>query len=82
MQTNKTLQTLKINGEIPVHQFRDGTTTQLDLSSRGYKVEDAIVIASLLQVLIHFFFCSLLALSFVLVYNTQRLSPYNFIGFL
>ncbi len=35
---------------IPVGQFRDGTTTTVDLSRNGYSDDDAVVIASLLQV--------------------------------
>ena len=52
-QANSSLQTLKINGEIPVSKLRgdDEKCTELLLSGKGYEDADAIIIASLLKVL-------------------------------
>ena len=50
VKENNSLTTLYINAEIPVGKFRDEKTTELDLSSKGYKDADAIVIAELLKV--------------------------------
>ncbi len=50
-QINQTIVSLTMTSvPIPVSQFRDGTTTTLDLSRRDYGDDDFVVIASLLQV--------------------------------
>ena len=57
-QANSSLQTLYINGEIPVSKLRgdDEKCTELLLSGKGYEDADAIIIASLLKVLFCFLF--------------------------
>ncbi len=49
-KANASMQSITINGEIPVAKLRDGQTAMLDLSSRNYKDADVIIIASLLKV--------------------------------
>ena len=57
-QENKTLQTLYINGEIPVAKLRgdDKKCTELNLRKKGYHNQDALVIAVLLAVRALLFF--------------------------
>jgi hypothetical protein len=56
-QVNKTLQTLPINGAIPIAKLRgDEMCTELSLQRSGYKDPDAIVIAALLAVRALLFF--------------------------
>ena len=56
-QENSSLETLHINGEIPVSKLRgdDEKCTKLDLSQRGYQNADAIIVASLIKVRVAFF---------------------------
>ena len=50
VQENKTLQTIVINGEIPVGKFRDKSVTELNLNSKGFKPADTVIVSSLLGV--------------------------------
>jgi len=45
---NKVIKKVNLNGEIPLKDLRDGAT-ELDLSSKGYKLEDAIIISTFLK---------------------------------
>ena len=49
-QTNTTLREITINGKLSLVEFRDGKTQELDLSTKGYGNEEAIIIGALLQV--------------------------------
>lgn len=49
LKENTTLQTIKINGHIPIHKFQDRNTTALDLRYNVFRDTDAIIIASLLS---------------------------------
>ena len=49
-QTNTTLREITINGKLSLVEFRDEMTQELDLSSKGYSNEEAIIIGALLEV--------------------------------
>ncbi len=50
-QINQTIVSLRLSASpIPVSQFRDGTTTTVELTHKERSDYDAVVIASLLQV--------------------------------
>lgn len=49
-QVNPRIKSLTINAELDICPFRDKTVTALDLSNKGFGVEDVVVIAELLKV--------------------------------
>ena len=48
---NRTMQEITINKKLSLVEFRDEKTQELDLSRKGYKDAEAIIIGALLQVL-------------------------------
>jgi len=50
LQDNKTLEKITINSELSLVEFRDEKTQELNLSFKGYREEEAIIIAALLRV--------------------------------
>ena len=48
---NRTMQEITINEKLSLVEFRDEKTQELDLSGKGYKDAEAIIIGALLQVL-------------------------------
>ena len=48
---NRTMQEITINAKLSLVEFRDEKTQELDLSGKGYKNTEAIIIGALLQVL-------------------------------
>ena len=48
---NRTMQEITINEKLSLVEFRDEKTQELDLSRKGYKDAEAIIIRALLQVL-------------------------------
>jgi len=50
LQTNTALKSITLNRKLSLVEFRDGKTTSLDLSSKEYGNQEAIMIGALLQV--------------------------------
>jgi len=49
------LESIIINSKLSLVEFRDGKTTSLNLSRKGYGNQEAIIIGALLQVLLYCF---------------------------
>ena len=76
MQKNTALESITINAKLSLVEFRDGETTFLDLSRKGYGNEEAIIIGALLQV--PYFHAFRLQLTPVSTAPANRVFPFDF----